>query len=166
MTSPAASSPEIGAAGFESGRTLYFPCFDAFRFFGMTMVLVVHATFATRPWVQAHLPDWLQAVLERMDVGVAVFFVISGFLLFRPFVARQLDAKPPIRIRTYLRRRLLRVIPGYWFALTACVVLLGQLLGSAKNAFLYYFLLFPFGSQNVALGGGPGHEGDYAIPQA
>src|SRR5204862_6221289 len=79
VTSPAASSPEIGAAGFESGRTLYFPCFDAFRFFGMTMVLVVHATFATRPWVQAHLPDWLQAVLERMDVGVAVFFVISGF---------------------------------------------------------------------------------------
>ncbi len=161
-----ASSPEIGAAGFESGRTLHFPCFDAFRFFGMTMVLVVHATFATRPWVQAHLPSWLQAVLERMDVGVAVFFVISGFLLFRPFVARQLDAKPPMRIRTYLRRRMLRVVPGYWFALTACVVLLGQLLGGAKNAFLYYFLLFPFASQNVALGGGPGHEGDYAIPQA
>jgi peptidoglycan/LPS O-acetylase OafA/YrhL len=166
MTSRAASSPEIGAAGFESGRTLHFPCFDAFRFFGMTMVLVVHATFATRPWVQAHLPSWLQAVLERMDVGVAVFFVISGFLLFRPFVARQLDAKPPLRIRTYLRRRVLRVAPGYWFALTACVVLLGQLLGSVKNAFLYYFVLFPFASQNVALGGGPGHEGDYAIPQA
>ena len=87
MTSRAASSPEIGAAGFESGRTLHFPCFDAFRFFGMTMVLVVHATFATRPWVQEHLPSWLQAVLERMDIGVAVFFVISGFLLFRPFVA-------------------------------------------------------------------------------
>ena len=27
-------------------------------------------------------------------------------------------------------------------------------------------LLFPFASQNVALGGGPGHEGNYAIPQA
>jgi peptidoglycan/LPS O-acetylase OafA/YrhL len=166
VTSPAASSPEIGAAGFESGRTLHFPCFDAFRFFGMTMVLVVHATFATRPWVQEHLPDWLQAVLERMDVGVAIFFVISGFLLFRPFVARQLDARPPVRMRSYLRRRTLRVVPGYWFALTACVVVLGQLLGSAKNAFLYYFLLFPFASQDVALGGGPGHEGDYAIPQA
>ena len=158
--------PEIGAAGFESGRTLHFPCFDAFRFFGMTMVLVVHATFATRPWVQEHLPDWLQAVLERMDVGVAIFFVISGFLLFRPFIARELDGRPPTKMRTYLRRRLLRVVPGYWFALTACVVVLGQLLGSVKDAFLYYFLLFPFASQNVALGGGPGHEGDYAIPQA
>ena len=101
-----------------------------------------------------------------MDVGVAIFFVISGFLLFRPFVARQLEGRPPTKMRTYLRRRILRVIPGYWFALTACVVLLGQLLGSAKNAFLYYSLLFPFASENVALGGGPGHEGDYAIPQA
>jgi peptidoglycan/LPS O-acetylase OafA/YrhL len=166
VTSAAAPQPEIGAAGFESGRTLYFPCFDAFRFFGMTMVLVVHATFATTPWVREHLPDWLRAVLERMDVGVAIFFVISGFLLFRPFVARQLDGKKPVRMRTYLRRRLLRVVPGYWFALTAVVILLGQLLGSVKNAFLYYFLLFPFASQDVALGGGPGHEGDYAIPQA
>jgi peptidoglycan/LPS O-acetylase OafA/YrhL len=168
VTSPAASSTDIGAAGFESGKTLHFPCFDAFRFFGMTMVLVVHATFATLPWVRENVPDWLRAVLERMDVGVAIFFVISGFLLFRPFVARQLDEKPPLRMRTYLRRRVLRVIPGYWFALTACVVILGQLLGSAKNAFLYYFLLFPFASQEVALGGSAraGTEGDYAIPQA
>ena len=35
-----------------------------------------------------------------------------------------------------------------------------------KDAFLYYSLLFPFASQNVALGGGPGQEGNYAIPQA
>ena len=27
-------------------------------------------------------------------------------------------------------------------------------------------MLFPFASQNVALGGGPGQEGNYAIPQA
>ena len=51
------ASQDIGAAGFEAGPTLHFPCFDAFRFFGMTMVLVVHATFATRPWVQAHRPS-------------------------------------------------------------------------------------------------------------
>ncbi len=175
MTSAAVPPPDIGAAGFEAGRTLHFPCFDAFRFFGMTMVLVVHATFATRPWVQEHLPDWLQAVLERMDVGVAVFFMISGFLLFRPFVARQLQGRPQGPTGTFFRRRILRVIPGYWFALTVCVVVLGQLLGGAKNAFLYYFLLFPFASTDVALGATTCtengvaricQEGDYAIPQA
>jgi peptidoglycan/LPS O-acetylase OafA/YrhL len=87
-------------------------------------------------------------------------------LLFRPFVARQLQGRPPGATATFFRRRMLRVLPGYWFALTVCVVVLGQLLGSVKNAFLYYFLLFPFASTDVALGGGPGQEGDYAIPQA
>jgi peptidoglycan/LPS O-acetylase OafA/YrhL len=101
-----------------------------------------------------------------MDVGVAIFFVLSGFLLFRPFIARRLADKPTVNTGTFLRRRSLRVLPGYWFALTFCVVVLGQALGSVKNAFLYYSLLFPFASQSVALGGGPGHEGDYAIPQA
>jgi peptidoglycan/LPS O-acetylase OafA/YrhL len=160
------ASQEIGAAGFEAGPTLHFPCFDAFRFFGMTMVLLVHAGFATRPWVQEHLPGWAQSLLERMDVGVAIFFVLSGFLLFRPFVARYLSGRPQGNTGTFLRRRSLRVLPGYWFALTFCVLFLGQILGSAKNAFLYYSLLFPFASQNVALGGGPGQEGNYAIPQA
>ncbi len=166
MSPTGGASQEIGAAGFEAGPTLHFPCFDAFRFFGMTMVLLVHAAFATRPWVQANLPEWMQALLQRMDVGVAIFFVLSGFLLFRPFIARQLAGKPPVKTGTFLRRRSLRVLPGYWFALTFCVVVLGQALGSAKNAFLYYSLLFPFASQNVALGGGPGQEGNYGIPQA
>ena len=35
---------------------MHFPCFDAFRFIGMTMVLLLHASFATRPWVQENLP--------------------------------------------------------------------------------------------------------------
>ena len=133
MTSRAASSPEIGAAGFESGRTLHFPCFDAFRFFGMTMVLLVHAAFATRPWVQEHLPQWMQALLQRMDVGVAIFFVLSGFLLFRPFIARRLSGKAAVNTGTFLRRRSLRVLPGYWFALTFCVVVLGQVSGVKAN---------------------------------
>jgi peptidoglycan/LPS O-acetylase OafA/YrhL len=150
----------------ESGPTLRFPCFDAIRFIGMTMILVMHAGFATRPWVRAHLPDWVQAILQRFDVGLAIFFTISGFLLFRPFIARLLAGKPQMKTRTFLRRRAVRVFPGYWFALTFCVVFLGQLLGGVKQAFLYYSLLFPFASTNIALGGGPGQEGNYGIPQA
>jgi peptidoglycan/LPS O-acetylase OafA/YrhL len=157
---------DVGAAGLESGPTLHFPCFDAFRFFGMTLVLLMHAGFATRPWVRAHLPEWVQAILQRFDVGLAIFFTISGFLLFRPFIARLLAGKPQMRARTFLRRRALRVFPGYWFALTFCVLFLGQLLGGVKSAFLYYSLLFPFANADVALGGGPGQEGKYAIPQA
>ena len=70
MSPTGGASQEVGAAGFEAGPILHFPCFDAFRFFGMTMVLLVHAAFATRPWVQEHLPQWMQALLQRMDAIV------------------------------------------------------------------------------------------------
>jgi peptidoglycan/LPS O-acetylase OafA/YrhL len=160
------ASPQVGAAGLEAGPTQYFPCFDAFRFIGMTMVLLLHASFATRPWVEAHLPHWMASVFDRMDVGVAVFFVISGFLLFRPVMVRLLTGERQVRATTFFRRRWVRIFPGYWFALTVCVVFLGQLLGSVKNAVWYYSLLYPFASSNVALAGPPGHEGTYAIPQA
>src|SRR4051794_25710035 len=58
----------------------------------------------------------------RMDVGVTVFFVISGFLLYRPFVAARLDGRAPPRIRDYARRRVLRIFPAYWLALTVLAI--------------------------------------------
>ncbi len=116
--------------------------------------------------MQENLPHWMQSLFDRMDVGVAVFFVISGFLLFRPVVVRLLAGAPQLGAGTFFRRRSLRIFPGYWFALTVCVVFLGQVLGSVKNAVWYYSLLFPFASPDVALAGGPHHEGTYAIPQA
>jgi len=49
--------------------------------------------------------------------GVAVFFLISGFLLYRPFlVARR--AGDPTRLLAYARRRVLRIVPAYWAALS------------------------------------------------
>ena len=49
-------------------------------------------------------------------MGVAIFFVISGFLLYRPFLAASRGG--PAAIRGYLRRRVLRIVPAYWVALT------------------------------------------------
>lgn len=67
----------------------------------------------------------LGAYLARLDMGVAIFFVLSGYLLYRPFVRSRLrDARPPL-VRAYLWRRVLRIVPGYWFALAAIPVVLG-----------------------------------------
>lgn len=59
----------------------------------------------------------LDRVLSRFDVGVAVFFVLSGFLLHRPQVLASLRGLPRPAVRPYLWRRALRVLPGYWLAL-------------------------------------------------
>jgi peptidoglycan/LPS O-acetylase OafA/YrhL len=48
---------------------------------------------------------------------VAIFFVLSGFLLYRPFVAARLEGRKGPSVRRYARRRVLRIIPAYWVAL-------------------------------------------------
>jgi peptidoglycan/LPS O-acetylase OafA/YrhL len=53
---------------------------------------------------------------SRLEIGVSVFFVISGFLLYRPFVAARFSGRPAPSTRAFLTRRALRIIPAYWVA--------------------------------------------------
>ncbi len=58
-------------------------------------------------------------VLPRTSgtAGVVLFFTLSGFLLYRPFAAAIVEGAPAPRLSRYVRNRLLRIAPGYWFAL-------------------------------------------------
>jgi peptidoglycan/LPS O-acetylase OafA/YrhL len=64
-------------------------------------------------------------LLAHLDVGVAVFFFLTGFLLYRPFVAAAHGVAPQVPIRLYWWRRFLRIAPAYWVALTALAVFPG-----------------------------------------
>ncbi len=59
---------------------------------------------------------------QRLEVGVAIFFVISGFVLYRPFLQARLDARELPRVGRYANRRALRIVPAYWLALTVAAV--------------------------------------------
>ena len=52
-------------------------------------------------------------------LGVAIFFALSGFLLYRPFVAAHLAGRSFPAVGEYFRRRFLRIFPAYWVALAA-----------------------------------------------
>jgi peptidoglycan/LPS O-acetylase OafA/YrhL len=52
----------------------------------------------------------------RLEIGVAVFFVISGFLLYRPFTMANLTGGPSVAVRQFWIRRLKRIVPAYWVA--------------------------------------------------
>ncbi|GAB3950674.1 acyltransferase [Micromonospora vulcania] len=56
----------------------------------------------------------LGGLLARLDVGVALFFALSGFLLYRPFAVAAISAHPQPSVRRYLWHRALRILPGYW----------------------------------------------------
>jgi len=51
-------------------------------------------------------------------VGVALFYVISAFLLYRPLYRARVHGHPRPNLRAYLVRRAVRIIPAYWVALT------------------------------------------------
>jgi acetyltransferase len=57
--------------------------------------------------------------------AVIVFFAISGFLLYRPYVSAHARGRSAPRTRLYARRRALRILPGYWTVLTLLAVFPG-----------------------------------------
>jgi peptidoglycan/LPS O-acetylase OafA/YrhL len=61
--------------------------------------------------------DAIGPLQDGLRMGVQIFFVLSGFLLYRPFVAAR-RADRTIAIGRYAWSRLLRIVPAYWAALT------------------------------------------------
>src|SRR5687768_11254846 len=95
LPSPAVSDQPAG--GFESqarSGSTPFPCFDGLRAIAALAVVLTHATFATGATGRMTAG----AVFARLESGVAVFFAISGFLLYRPFVADHFAGTRSIRM--------------------------------------------------------------------
>jgi peptidoglycan/LPS O-acetylase OafA/YrhL len=113
-----------------------FPLFDSLRAIAALSIFFTHA-FAING---GRVGTWYGKYTDHLDSGVAIFFVISGFLLYRPYVAAWLNNKPSPRLGDYARRRILRIVPGYWFALTACWVLFGLPQMNTGHWWSYYSL--------------------------
>lgn len=58
-----------------------------------------------------------------LSTGVHLFFVLSGFLLFLPYVRALLDGERLPSARRFYLRRALRILPAYWVCLTIMVAL-------------------------------------------
>ncbi len=125
-----ASSLSAGPTAFGEGapevvapppRHLRFPLVDGMRAIAVLCVVVVHSAFFAGADSET-LPGRL---LAHLNIGVTIFFLISGFLLFRPFVAHRGGGPPAPSLRDYAKRRFLRIYPAYWLVLTVLLVLPG-----------------------------------------
>jgi len=94
-----------------------YPGLNALRALGALMVLTTHVGFDTG----RILTGWFGAALTRMDFGVAIFFVLSGFLLGRPFLLRgAVGHRTPLT--PYFWKRALRILPLYWIVIVATIL--------------------------------------------
>ena len=76
---------------------------------------LTHAAF----WTGHYTEDYVGRLLSRFEIGVALFFVLSGYLLFAPWVRALREARaarpaayPPLR--RYAWHRVRRIVPAYW----------------------------------------------------
>lgn len=95
-----------------------FPTLNALRAVGAILVVLTHSAFNT-----GRINDgWTGAMLARFDFGVTLFFVLSGFLLSRPwFMAAALREHHP-SARHYLWKRALRILPLYWVVVVVALL--------------------------------------------
>jgi peptidoglycan/LPS O-acetylase OafA/YrhL len=95
-----------------AARPRHFPCFDGLRALAALLVVAVHTSFASGFSGRS----WAGIYTSRLEVGVAVFFLISGFLLYRPFAASHIAGGAAPAVGRFWVRRFLRIVPAYWLA--------------------------------------------------
>lgn len=100
-------------------RSERFPLLDSVRALAALSVLLFHSVGI----YGGALGGSGRALVARMEVGVVIFLVVSGFLLYRPFVIDHLTGEPSPPVKAYAWRRILRVVPAYWVALAIAAVL-------------------------------------------
>jgi peptidoglycan/LPS O-acetylase OafA/YrhL len=114
---------------------IYDPRLDGLRALAILPVVFFHDALRGRRVAASLQPitDAEQALIEmvpRGEAGVMLFFFISGFIIAFPFLRAAAREQPPPSVGSFYKRRLLRLIPAYLIALTACFMAL-QLSGYA-----------------------------------
>jgi peptidoglycan/LPS O-acetylase OafA/YrhL len=112
VTAAGPTRPEEAVVGYQ------FPILDTLRAVGAVSVVATHTSFWAGSYT--HHGPW-GSVLARLDVGVAIFFVLSGFLLSRPWIARAQAGRSRPSVGRYFWKRFLRIVPLY--VVTAAIAL-------------------------------------------
>jgi acetyltransferase len=101
------------------GTRSFLPAVEGMRACAATGVVVTHVAFQT-----GHSSGLAGRLFGRFDLAVAVFFALSGFLLWRGHAAAARDVAPRPATGHYLRSRVVRIMPAYVVAVAVILSLL------------------------------------------
>lgn len=96
---------------------------DGLRGLAALSVFAVHIWIYTEPQ-RPPRTSVLDHVVFEFRLSVILFFVLSGFLLFRDFARAAVRRAPRVDVRGYALRRAARILPAYYVALAATFALL------------------------------------------
>ena len=107
---------------------------DGVRGVGALFVFATHVCLLADPIANNNLLSygWAAPILGHIDLALSAFFVLSGYLIARPFTRAYVTGGKRPRIRSYVRNRVLRVVPVFYF-FTVLVLLRFGLDGSLES---------------------------------
>ena len=121
-------------------RAPYLPGLDSLRGFASLAVVITHCAF----WVGFYDVGLLGAFAQRLEVGVAIFFVLSGYLLSYPWLAAARTGTPSPAVGTYLRKRALRVLPVYWVTVVLAMTLIETNRDAEQSVWLHNLAMIEY----------------------
>ena len=115
------TGPDHGDSAVGGTRS-FLPAVEGMRACAAMGVVLTHAAFQTGN----HTGGVMGRVFGRFDLAVAVFFALSGFLLWRGHAAAARGLRPTPPTVHYLRSRLVRIMPAYLLAVVVILALLPE----------------------------------------
>lgn len=88
------------------------PALTGIRTLAALAVCLTHAAY----WTGHYQDTYAGRLSARFEVGVTIFFVLSGYLLYSTWVARLRRGTDtqPVAVATYFAHRARRILPAYW----------------------------------------------------
>ncbi len=104
---------------------------DGLRGLAALSIFVFHGWLYTMPEPSATARSTVgDYAVHELRLGLVLFFVLSGFLLSRPWFAAALGERRPPDLGRYVRSRAARILPAYYAALGGSILLLWGLQGT------------------------------------
>jgi len=126
-----------------------FALFDSLRGIAVLAVVVFHVFLVTGALSRRLVGD---AATVLGSGGPILFFAISGFLLYRPWVAARAGDAPAPGTGRFARRRALRILPAYWFALTVLAIFPAVAGAFGADWWRYYLFLQLYSEETLSRG--------------
>ncbi len=70
-----------------------------------------------------HPKGLLNNVFFNLNVGLICFFVLSGYLLYRPYARAARTGERPVDVQGYGLRRVARIVPAYYAVIAGALIL-------------------------------------------
>ena len=95
------------------------PSLTGIRAVAALLVVGTHAAYTTGKYTHG----FVGLVYSRMEIGVPIFFVLSGYLLFGPWVRAARSGGPAPSLKRYARNRVRRIMPAYLVTVLAAYLI-------------------------------------------